>query len=47
MLRLLTSVKAAMEDEDVIKAIAQEEARLKNKGRILVDRPVLNRWSES
>ncbi|HHU53754.1 MAG TPA: phosphoglucosamine mutase [Clostridiaceae bacterium] len=28
--------KAAMEDEDVIKAIAQEEARLKNKGRILV-----------
>lgn len=28
--------KAAMEDEDVIQAIAQEEARLKNKGRILV-----------
>ena len=28
--------KTAMEDEDVKKAIAQEEARLKNKGRILV-----------
>ncbi|MGB4609204.1 MAG: phosphoglucosamine mutase [Saccharofermentanales bacterium] len=28
--------KAAMEDEDVQEAIVQEEARLKNKGRILV-----------
>ena len=28
--------KAALEDEDVKETIVQEEARLKNKGRILV-----------